>query len=80
MFSVHAKKGVYQVKTGDIYTNPSVQILMTSPYGTENMRCCRHYERSFPTTKKIAKVEEYKECLDNESKGVEVTITELESD
>ena len=29
---------------------------------------------------KIAKVEEYKECLDNESKGVEETITELESD
>ena len=34
---------------------------------------------TFQPPKKIAKVEEYKECLDNESKGVTEVIEELKS-
>jgi hypothetical protein len=57
-----------------------VQILITSKYGTENMCCCHHHEKYFLTKEeKIAKLKEYKQWLDNESKGVEETITELES-
>ena len=38
--------------------------------------CGRHF---FTTEEKIERLEEYKKWLDNESKGVEEKITELES-
>jgi hypothetical protein len=50
-------------------------------HGTENACCCNHHGRHFLTKEeKIAKLKEYKQWLDNESKGVEEAITELESD
>jgi hypothetical protein len=49
-------------------------------HGTENACCCHHHGRHFLTKEeKIAKLKEYKQWLDNESKGVEERITELES-
>jgi hypothetical protein len=47
-------------------------------HGFENI-CCFHHKRRFLTKEeKIAKLKEYKNWLDNESKGVEEKITELE--
>jgi hypothetical protein len=49
-------------------------------HGTENMYCCHPHGRHFLTKEeKIIKLKEYKNWLDNESKGVEERITELES-
>ena len=48
-------------------------------YGTGDI-CCFHHGRRFLTKEeKIAKLKEYKKWLDNESKGVEERIIELES-
>ena len=49
-------------------------------HGTENICCFPLHGRHFLTKEeKIAKLKEYKNWLDNESKGVEEKITELES-
>ncbi len=49
-------------------------------HGEENMCCSSHQGRHFLTKEeKIKKLVEYKEWLDNESKGVEEAITELKS-
>ena len=49
-------------------------------HGTENMCCAPYHGRQFLTKEeKINKLKEYKNWLDNESKGVEEKITELES-
>ena len=46
----------------------------------EHMCCFPHHGRRFLTKEeKIKKLTEYKEWLDNESKGVEETIAELKS-
>ena len=45
-------------------------------HGTENMCCGRQF---LTKEEKISKLKEYKNWLDNESKGVEEKITELES-
>ena len=49
-------------------------------YGTENMCCSTHHGRQFLTKEeKINKLTEYKNWLDNESKGVEEAITKIQS-
>jgi len=49
-------------------------------HGTENMCCSTHHGRQFLTKEeKINKLTEYKNWLDNESKGVEEAITQLKS-
>jgi hypothetical protein len=49
-------------------------------YEKEYTCCFPHHGRHFLTKEeKIAKLKEYKTWLDNESKGVEEKITELES-
>ena len=49
-------------------------------HGEEDMCCCTSHGRHFLTKEeKIKKLTEYKQWLDNESKGVEETITELKS-
>jgi hypothetical protein len=49
-------------------------------HGIMNTCCFTHQGRHFLTKKeKIHKLTEYKKWLDNESKGVEETIKELES-
>ena len=46
----------------------------------ESICCHPHYGRHFLTKEeKIKKLTEYKNWLDNESKGVEETLTELKS-
>jgi hypothetical protein len=46
----------------------------------ENMCCCTHHERQFLTKEeKLKKLTEYKNWLDNESKGVEEAIAQLKS-
>lgn len=48
------------------------------PNGISNMCCHGHHGRMFLTKEeKIKKLTEYKNWLDNESKGVEETITKL---
>ena len=53
-------------------------------HGEENMCCCTdhgHHGRLFLTKEeRIKKLTEYKEWLDNESKGVEEAIAKLKSD
>lgn len=49
-------------------------------HGMENTCCYPYHGRHFLTKEeKIAKLKEYKTWLDNESKGVEEKILELES-
>ena len=49
-------------------------------HGEENMCCSSEYGRHFLTKEeKIKKLTEYKEYLDNESKGVSEAIEELNS-
>ena len=49
-------------------------------YGEENNHCFQHYGRRFLTKEeKIKKLTEYKNWLDNESKGVQETITKIQS-
>ena len=49
-------------------------------YGEEDMCCSAHQGRHFLTKEeKIKKLKEYKNWLDNESKGVAETIAKLES-
>ena len=49
-------------------------------HGKEDMCCSPHHRRNFLTKEeKIKKLTEYKNWLDNESKGVEESITELKS-
>ena len=49
-------------------------------HGEENMCCCTHHERLFLTKEeKLKKLAEYKNWLDNESKGVEEAITKLKA-
>jgi hypothetical protein len=46
----------------------------------ENMCCCTHHGRQFLTKEeKLKKLAEYKNWLDNESKGVEEAIAQLKS-
>ena len=48
--------------------------------GEENNRCFEQYGRRFITkAEKIEKLTEYKNWLDNESKGVEERITKIQS-
>jgi hypothetical protein len=49
-------------------------------HGEENMCCSSHHGRHFLTKEeKIKKLTEYKNWLDNESKGVAEAIAKLES-
>ena len=49
-------------------------------HGEENMCCSSEYGRHFLTKEeKIKKLTEYKEYLDNESKGVSEAIAKLQS-
>ena len=49
-------------------------------YGEENTGCFQHHGRMFLTKEeKIKKLTEYKNWLDNESKGVEERITKIQS-
>ncbi len=49
-------------------------------HGEEGMCCSGHHGRHFPTKEeKIKKLTEYKNWLDNESKGVSEAIAELNS-
>jgi len=49
-------------------------------HGEEDMCCCTHHGRLFLTKEeKLKKLTEYKNWLDNESKGVEETIAKLKS-
>ena len=49
-------------------------------HGKENIGCFHHHGRMFPTKEeKIKKLTEYKNWLDNESKGVEERITKIQS-
>ena len=49
-------------------------------HGEENMCCYTHHGRLFLTKEeKLEKLTEYKNWLDNESKGVEETIAKLKS-
>ena len=49
-------------------------------HGEEDMCCSTHHGRHFPTKEeKLKKLTEYKNWLDNESKGVSEAIEELNS-
>lgn len=49
-------------------------------HGEQDMCCCTSHPRQFLTKEeKIKKLKEYKDWLDNESKGVEEAITKLKS-
>ena len=49
-------------------------------HGEEGMCCSGHHGRHFPTKdEKLKKLTEYKNWLDNESKGVEEAIAQLKS-
>ena len=49
-------------------------------HGEENMCCYTHHGRLFLTNEeKLKQLAEYKNWLDNESKGVEETIAKLKS-
>ena len=49
-------------------------------HGEEGMCCSDHHGRHFPTKEeKLKKLTEYKNWLDNESKGVSEAIEELNS-
>jgi hypothetical protein len=49
-------------------------------HGEENTCCCTHHGRLFLTKEeKLKELAEYKNWLDNESKGVEETIAKLKS-
>ena len=49
-------------------------------YREENTHCFQHHGRMFLTKEeKIEKLTKYKNWLDNESKGVEETITKIQS-
>ena len=49
-------------------------------HGNENVCCSSHHGRQFLTKEeRIKKLTEYKEWLDNESKGVAEVIAELKS-
>ena len=49
-------------------------------HGPENMCCSTHHGRQFLTKEeKINKLTEYKNWLDNESKGVEEALAQLKS-